>query len=431
MKVRMRSGIAGRHARAATFLLCLGACSLLLTGCMFRELKRNLTHLEGLSLIGGKVSWDDESSPVVVLLLADATDQVVDSYSLPKPGSFFFVAPDGAYRIAAFVDVNHDFTYQPDREPAAYFGRPTEVQVTRTGEVNDLNFRVSRDSKIRLHIPAIALTPGKRGPGALPDVHVGEIVRMDDPRFSDENAKMGLWTPVDFLFKVGAGIYFLEPYAPDKVPVILLHGFNGNPSDWKFIVEHLDRKKFQPWLVYYPSGLSNETLAQGVARWTNALAARYGARRLAVVAYSMGGLVARAAVNRVVAEGGGKNLAAFVTISTPWAGHAAAQLGVEHAPTVVPSWYDMAPGSPFLSELFSTPLPPHCPYYLLFSYDGASRLINEPNDGVVAISSELSPKAQQVATKIYGFKESHASIRQSQEVAQTLNAILTEALRKK
>jgi pimeloyl-ACP methyl ester carboxylesterase len=350
----------------------------------------------------------------------------VDSYSLIRPGPFFFVTPAGIYRIAAFVDVNRDFTYQPDREPAAYFGNPMDVQVSTAREVKDIDFHIAKDSRIRLDIPAIAMIPGKRGSDALPDIHVGETVKIDDPRFSVENGKLGLWQPVDFMFNIGAGIYFLETYTPHKIPVIFIHGASGTPADWQYLIEQLDRTKFQPWLVYYPSGLRNDVTAQGIARWTGILAARYGTPHFAVVAHSMGGLVARAAINQVAAEGGGKKLAAFVTISTPWAGHAAAQTGVERAPVVVPSWYDMAPGSPFLTGLFRTSMPPQCPYYLLFSYDGNSRLGSEPNDGAVALSSELSLEAQQLATKVYGFKENHKSILRSHEVSRTLNAILAE-----
>ena len=94
----------------------------------------------------------------------------------------------------------------------------------------------------------------------------------------------------------------------------------------------------------------------------------------------------------------------------------------------MPMWKDVAPGSPFLTELFRTPLPPQCPYYLLFSYSGHSAFVSGPNDGTVTLSSELALPAQHAATKVYGFDENHDSILNSAEVSATLNALLASAI---
>ena len=56
-----------------------------------------------------------------------------------------------------------------------------------------------------------------------------------------ENARRGLWQPVEFVRQVGAGVYFLEPYDPDKIPVLFVHGALGHPGDWDAIVAALDR----------------------------------------------------------------------------------------------------------------------------------------------------------------------------------------------
>ena len=55
-------------------------------------------------------------------------------------------------------------------------------------------------------------------------------------------------------------------------------------------------------------------------RWMEQLYVRHRHRRLAVVAHSMGGLIARAFINRVVAAGDGRAVALrlFVSVSTPW-----------------------------------------------------------------------------------------------------------------
>jgi hypothetical protein len=53
---------------AVMFAGCLISL-MLLPSCMFWGLKKNIKHLEGLILVGGKVSWDHETAPVVVLLM--------------------------------------------------------------------------------------------------------------------------------------------------------------------------------------------------------------------------------------------------------------------------------------------------------------------------------------------------------------------------
>jgi pimeloyl-ACP methyl ester carboxylesterase len=275
-----------------------------------------------------------------------------------------------------------------------------------------------------------ATSPDRRQIQQLPALQLGTIVDIDDPRFSDANGELGLWDPLRFLFEVGAGVYFLEAYDPSKIPVLFVHGAVGDPSDWKYLVSTLDRSRFQPWLVYYPSAPHLDRLAAGVVRAIAALQFKYGFSEMILVAHSMGGLVTRAAINYAMENRHGPRVVripAFVSISSPWNGHTAAAAGAKHSPVVAPMWQDMAPGSPFLAQLPRTTLPPECEYTLFFSYRGVSMLREEANDGTVAVSSELSMPIQLQADHVLGFNESHTSILQSAEVAEKLNAILARA----
>jgi pimeloyl-ACP methyl ester carboxylesterase len=148
---------------------------------------------------------------------------------------------------------------------------------------------------------------------------------------------------------------------------------------------------------------------------------RYGYSRVVVVAHSMGGLVARAFVNRARTRG---DIALFVTMSTPWQGQAGAALGVEQAPVVAPSWYDMAPDSDFLQSLLAEPLPREIPFHLLFTYGDPSALIRGANDGAVTLSSQLDDRAQHQAVQVYGFDVGHGAILRSPAAAAELNRIL-------
>jgi pimeloyl-ACP methyl ester carboxylesterase len=400
-----------------------------LDGCALVRSKEDVGRLQALGLIGGHVSVATEAdAPVIVVLSASPPAGVIDSVVLNRPGAYFFAVPPGTYQVAAFVDRNRDFTYQPAAEPAAYYGAPTPVAVGRGQKAGAVDIQIPAEPHGGLDLPIAVGNLGRRGAGELPPIQIGDVVTLDDPRFNPKNGEHGLWQPVDFLFTVGAGFYFLEPFSPKKVPVLFVHGAGGTPGDWRYLIEHLDRSTFQPWVVYYPSGMDLDFLARGFARWMSAIAARYELQRFIIVAHSMGGLVSRAAINDMADRPVGAKLVQFVTISSPWNGYGAAASGGEPSPTVVPTWVDMAPGSQFLERMFRTPLPTQCPYYLLFSYGGYAPRLRDANDGVVALSSELALPAQHTAKKVYGFDASHMSILRSAEVSQTLNTLLAGAV---
>jgi pimeloyl-ACP methyl ester carboxylesterase len=249
------------------------------------------------------------------------------------------------------------------------------------------------------------------------------VTDLSDPRFSEANAASGLWRPVEFVFQVGAGVYFLEPYDPDKTPVVFVHGALGHPGNFRFLIEQLDRSRFQPWLVYYPTAAGLGAVVESLDRWLRWLAAVHGFEHYAIVAHSMGGLVARGYVNGLA---DGTSLDApdvLVTIATPWLGHESAAVGVRRAPVVAPSWFDMAPGSPFLAALFAQPLPEDTAFDLLFAYGGRPRG-GPSNDGVVTIASQLAPSAQDQAQRVFGIDAGHAAVLREPETAHELNALL-------
>jgi hypothetical protein len=134
----------------------------------------------------------------------------------------------------------------------------------------------------------------------------------------------------------------------------------------------------------------------------------------------MGGLVSRAAVNKIVKRDETPPIMLYLTISTPWEGHEAAKAGTEHSPVVLPVWLDMVPGSPYLSNLFETQLPATVPYYLIYGYVGGSG-----TDGTVSLSSVLKLEAQDQSVRTIGFPDNHMSILQSAEVIDRLNTLLT------
>jgi pimeloyl-ACP methyl ester carboxylesterase len=334
--------------------------------------------------------------------------------------------PKGSFILAAFEDQNNNLAYDKP-EPAGYFGSPDLIVVSPeqlalegTKGIKDLIIQLNPSDEISSDFPT-----SLDGVTFIPKsfIKLGAIADLDDTVFDSENGDTGYWKPLTFLRNFGIGVYFIEPYDPDKIPVLFVHGATGTPRPWEAIVEQLDREKYQPWFFYYPSGLRLDRLGFALNNIVKALHQDYGFNTLYVTAHSMGGLVSRSFILNSYNDKQ-DYIKLFVSISTPWNGHRATAKGVEQAPAVVPSWYDMIPDSEFIQSLFIKELPPFTKYYLFFSFKGDCSFMMANNDGSVELSSELDPRAQADASRIFGYDEDHTAILASQNVINQYNLIL-------
>lgn len=417
----MRSG-AGPAPLPLSLLLAL----LALSGCQFGVLGENLRVLDRFGYLRGAVTPPPGEAPAPLVVFATAASSgrtAADWVVLARPGAYFLVVPAGAYRVGAFEDRDGSLTHDPG-EPVswAHGGAPIEIRPGAT--IAGLDLPLAPDPG---GAPIDVGLPSTRDAGVvseLPASRIGEVVALDDPRFSEDNARLGLWQPARFLIDVGAGIYFLEPYDPQRTPVLFVHGALGHPGNFTRLIDHLDRRRFQAWVAYYPTAVGLEVVGAGLGRWLQALEVEYGFPRLGLVAHSMGGLVSRAyLVGDPGGLGGSLDSLTFVTIATPWQGHAGAALGVARAPVVAPSWVDLAPGSPFQTWLLATPLPRYAAHDLYFAY-GDSRRSRIANDGVVTVASQLDPRAQAQARQLAGFDAGHRAVLDDPAVAEALNRSL-------
>jgi pimeloyl-ACP methyl ester carboxylesterase len=403
----------------------LALLAVALAGCQFGALANNLRVLDQNGYLRGTVRIEGAApgDPVVVFAVGEATAEAADWVVLARPGPYFLVVPVGAYRVGAFIDRNHSLSHDAD-EPAIWVRGGAPVQA-RSGETTGgLAIALRGDAPAAAPIDVALPVGGGGGIDELPASRIGEIVSMDDPRFSAASARLGLWQPVDFLVDVGAGIYFLEPYDPQRTPVLFVHGALGHPGNFRELVARLDRTRYQAWLAFYPSAVRLEVAGAALGRWLQALEVEYGFPRLGLVAHSMGGLVTRAYLNGDPYGLGGKlDRLTFVSIATPWRGHSAAALGVAHAPVVAPAWFDLSPDSPFLTTLLERPLPRYAAYDLYFAY-GGSRRSRIANDGVVTVASQLAPPAQNAARRVVGYDAEHAAVLNDPAVADELHRSL-------
>jgi pimeloyl-ACP methyl ester carboxylesterase len=405
------------------FLLC--------GGCRFASLEREIKYAEqNAALLRGEVLAGavDYGSVIVVLWSVDDPNHSIQlHWFMHGAGGFrFTVLAPARYRLLAFEDRNGDLIYQRG-EPAGMCQNPPIVEAEPGQRLEGLRIALKEDGprvvdfEVKLPRSAEIVSIDEY------DISVGEVVTITDPRFNEENAGFGVWEPIRFLREVGHGIYFLEEFDPEKTPVLFVHGVSGHPRQWEDVIGHLDRRRFQPWVFYYPSGVSLRRTSEALYTLTERLRMRHNFSSLYVVAHSMGGLVSRAFINETSRRDSPLRIPVFVTISTPWGGHEAAEMGVKHAPAVVSSWRDMAPGSPFQQGLWEEPLPGETAYTLVFGYRGESSMfMDRDNDGTVALVSVLDTKAQMAASRVYGFHENHVSILSSQDTLNLLNAVLEE-----
>ena len=409
----------------------------LATGCMVFDVKEQQAKLDAVCTLNGTASATraQAQSIVVVLLrrrtavVSETADwQIVDHFILEQPGAWVFVTGAGEYRVIAFADANRDAVIQPG-----------EAMVIT---VSDRIFSCAagaRFDNIALAIPAssppldfpvdVAALQARSAAAQVTKTlsqltAVGEIISMQDERLSRANSADSLWRPFDAMIALHPGVYLLEPHDPRKTPVLFVHGVNDSPARFSPLIARLDRKRFQPWLYSYPSGVGLSDIADHLNQTMAKLRLRHRVPRFAVVAHSSGGLVARGYLLRHAADKRAGNTPLFVTISTPWDGHKMAELGVKYAPTVVRVWYDLAPGSEYLRSLFERPLPADISHHLLFSYRRDSSTYGESADQTVTVASQLSTMAQRESARIYGFDDTHTGVVSNAEMSALLNDLL-------
>jgi len=241
----------------------------------------------------------------------------------------------------------------------------------------------------------------------------GEIRGLDHPDFGPDRAKEGLWAPLTMLEKVGAGIYFLEPYDPNRIPVLFIHGIEGSPRDFRPMIETLDRSRFQAWVFHYPTGLRLQVVARILRGLVEDLHRKYSFGALFVTAHSVGGLVARGYLESVLNEGDRQFVKLLVTFSSPWEGHRWATIGTRYMPNPVSSWFDLSPRSEFLISL-REPLQragDRIPHYVFFGFRrNLSVISTESSDGVISVASQLPTWVQDQAEHCWGYDVAHTAI---------------------
>jgi len=395
---------------------------LLLSACSLPEISKQSQIMNSLGDIAGEVNVtvaNDAPVHAALFIKDNALLDLVDLYPVGSDGKYVFhVIPD-TYFIAAYVDTNSDEIYQVD-EPASYLGiteaKPKEVRVNAGEKIVAENITINGSINNRFE---------EKEEWSYPqyDKNIGRVVSLDDPIFKRENAEMGLWRPLDFIDNIGGGLFFLQEFEEEKIPVLFVHGAIGTALEWKEIIDSMDRERFQPWVMYYPSGGRLDMISNYMIQAMTTLKNRHQIKQIYVIAHSMGGLVARSYIMKNTESKSTVKIALSMTINSPMKGIGSAKSGVKYSPIVVPSWHDVAKDSEFIQKISAWTWPADIPYHLIFSYESG-----EGSDGVVSLESQIPFKLQVEAEKVYGFNISHAGILKDRQFITMFNTILDESL---
>lgn len=399
---------------------------MLVGGCVFSKLEGDLKKADDIAyLFAGAVTSDIlELHSSLVVALDDQDAQKITSFRmLSGPGVFEIRSHHRPTYFFAFADLNKDLRFQPD-EPYGWALQAAAV-IPSGDSTEGIDIVIGADGQPPPPQRLVGV-PLEDHLNNYARTHIGTVSSLADPLFSNRQGRKGLWEPFAFWEDGGAGLHFLQPYDPDKIPVLFVHGINGSPQDFATLISRLDESRYQPWVVSYPSGMRLSWLARGMFQFVEVLHRQYQFDELHVIAHSMGGLVSRGSLNLCVANGTCSYLRSYTTLSTPWNGVASAESGVKWSPTVVPVWHDLGPDSEYLTTLFDTPLPEGVPHHLLFGFRQDSRS-SASSDGVIELSSQLRNAAQDQAESVRGFDEGHVSILRSDAVIDSIHQLLQQS----
>jgi hypothetical protein len=139
----------------------------------------------------------------------------------------------------------------------------------------------------------------------------------------------------------------------------------------------------------------------------------------------MGGLISKSLIKELNKDE--KRVELFITLSTPWGGHAGAT-NTKDLPYYIPSWDDMKKDSQFINSIKDISILRNINHYLMFGYKGKITLYSRDNDGTISIKSQLAQYAQDSAINVFGFNENHTGILISKKVSKKINIILNDKL---
>jgi len=374
---------------------------------------------EGCFMLAGRVATKvDYDKPLLFIAVTDTLQkrEIVASKIIPVDLIYYSVyLPEGHYDLYFFADLDDNGFFEKHEMISQVKGESLLINRSRskdgflvTGPAFSLDIRNPTTIKLPVKVKVVG---GGRG--------VRESLK--DEFFDPKYGTMGLYDPKSFMAHTQRYVFGLEEFDPEKTVVFFVHGAGGTPRDFTYLVGGLDRDLYQPWFYFYPSGMPLQKLGSLLVTILKSAndSGYYSLKSVIVVAHSMGGLVALSGLNQICRDGVPSYLKGFVSFNTPYRGVTSAKIAVENAPAVLPSWRDMAIGSPFFEKLYKDTPSLDIPFYLFFGYK-----TGDSSDGTVALHSQLEPAVHFSALKSFGFNATHAEILNDEAAREKLNEVL-------
>ena len=98
------------------------------------------------------------------------------------------------------------------------------------------------------------------------------------------------------------GLYMLQPYDPDRIPLIFVHGLISTPRMWRNVINELEtdpelRRRYQCWVFAYPTGNPPLYSALRLREELEKVQQRYpDSKDMVLVGHSMGGILSHTQV---------------------------------------------------------------------------------------------------------------------------------------
>jgi hypothetical protein len=204
-----------------------------------------------------------------------------------------FYPPKVCFPITAFLRVDRP-VQGAGRSAASEAATPLVTDPTAPRFVLELHDPLDRQ----------AIDVAGRGVPLEADLSTPLAYFLNQPEFQDaELSTMGLLHPGDA--KSLQGLYMLEPFDPNKMPVVMVHGLWSSPITWMEMYndlrsDSLVREHYQFWFYMYPTGqpfwISATQMREDLALMRRELdPARQNPAldQMVLVGHSMGGLVSK------------------------------------------------------------------------------------------------------------------------------------------
>ena len=411
--------------------MCLIVVGLVLSSCGINALRKDLGALvQEYGFFVGQIDGTEDDSDILVGLFNREQGRLsISNFKTVNSGeTFYMLVPKADYTLFAFSDSNGDFIYQAG-EPAVRVDDPfvnwfVDMQLKGRFDFESLlreQNRLSSTVVLEQHLDYSLATLRK-------DVRVVanllRVVSWDDEIFSPENAKRGLWEPSWFENEIGYGLFVLEEFDPTKKSILLVHGITDSPRVFKYLANSIPAE-YQLLLFYYPSGFPLEYTSGYLNAVLDELVRRDQIPQLDVIAHSMGGLISKGMLAQAN-EALRKRLRLFISIASPFGGHASAETGTKWSPVVAPVWWAMVPGSDYLQAIDALNLSQGPIHHLIFTFSRTTDGKGAGNDGVVTVKSQLTSSAQRNATAVYGIADNHKGVTENPCTTALVTAILQD-----